>query len=104
MLLLIGNRSQSSAISSNAERSCPGERQLRGRATVLGLGSGRPDHLAGLVDAVFGHSVMEDSAETEIPPRLDSGGPGRSQLIEKALEAQILGQLVERLVVRRELQ
>src|SRR5438034_998843 len=47
---------------------------------------------------------MEDNAETEIPPRLDSGGPGRSQLIEKALEAQILGQLVERLVVRRELQ
>ena len=30
--------------------------------------------------------------------------PGRSQLIEKALEAQILGQLVERLVLWRELQ
>ena len=79
-------------------------RQLRRRATVLGLGSVRADHLAGLVDAVFGHSVMEDRAETEIPSRLDSWCPGRSQLIEKALEAQILGQLIERLVLWRELQ
>src|SRR5262249_48673321 len=63
-----------------AAENCEGRcgRQLRRRATVLGLGSGRPDHLAGLVDAVFGHSVMEDRAETEIPPRLDSRCPGRS--------------------------
>jgi hypothetical protein len=47
-------------------------RQLRRRATVLGLRSVRRDHLAGLVDTVFGHAVMEDRAETEIPSRLDS--------------------------------
>jgi hypothetical protein len=58
-------------------------------------------YLAGLVDAVFGDSVMEDRAETEVPSRLGSWCPGRSQVVEKALEA---GQLVERLVVRRELQ
>jgi hypothetical protein len=81
-----------------------GSPYLRRRAAVLGLQSVRRDHLAGLVDAVFGHAVMEDRAETEIPSRLVSRCPGRSQLIEKALEAPILGQLVERLVVRRELQ
>src|SRR6476659_8049156 len=71
-------------------------------ALVFGLRSFRRDHLTVLVDAIFGHAVMEDRAQSEIPSRLDSWCPGRSQLIKKALEAQILGQLIERLVVRCE--
>ena len=37
------------------------------RALVLGLRSCRRDHLTVLFDAIFGHAVMEDRAETEIP-------------------------------------
>jgi integrase len=62
------------------------ERHLRRRATVLGIRSFRRDQLASLVDAVFCHAVMENGAEPEIPSRLNSGCPSRSQLIEKALE------------------
>ena len=48
--------------------------------------------MAGFVNAVFGQSIVEDGAETEIPPRLDSWYPVRSQLLEKGLKTQILGQ------------
>src|SRR5262249_36166291 len=75
----------------------------RRRGAVLNIGRPGRDHLAGLIDTELDLPRLY-RAETEVPLRLHAGSSGLGEFVEDALEAQVGRDLLQRLILRSELE